>query len=155
MIETLRHREAFEYYYLLADKRSYSQVATKFTVSETSIKIWSKAHNWLNRVRERDDKNALALAKKNDTQLIRDKTKDLKLVEIAKEVWKQQLTGKIDIKCPNCEHQYSVPISAKGLKAQFRDLDTFVRLSELLAGEADSRPEQVIRLEYIDPKERK
>lgn len=151
MNETLRHKEAFEYYYKLGDKRSYPQVADKFTVSETSIKVWSANFDWKERIKKRDEQNALALAKRNDRQIVRDKAKDLKLVEIAKEVWKQQLIGKIDIECPNCKHQYSVPVSGHRLKAQFRDLDAFIRLSELLAGEADSRPEQVIRLEYVDP----
>lgn len=155
MIETLRHREAFEYYYKLEDKRNITKVARHFTVCRASISNWSRWFKWGERIKERDEQNALALAKQNDKDIIRDKTKDLKLVEIAKEVWTQQLTGKIAIKCPNCKHQYSVPVGSKALKAQFRDLDTFIRLSEFLSGQADSRPEQIIRLEYVDPKLRK
>lgn len=153
MIETLRHQEAFEYYYKLGEKRSYPKVARKFTVSVTSIKVWSKAHNWIERVRERDNKLARRITKQNDAEIIRDKTKDLKLVEAAKAVWAQQLKGKLDVACPNCNHQHTIAVPQ--LKAQFRDLDTFIRLSEFLSGEADSRPEQIIRLEYVDPKERK
>lgn len=152
MIETLRHKEAFEYYYKLGDKRSLVQVKQKFSVSEVSVNKWNKLFGWQQRVKERDEQNALALAKKNDSKLIRDKVKDLKLVEVAKEVWQQQLTGRIAIECPNCKHQYSVPVASKGVKAQFRDLDTFIRLSEFLSGEADSRPEQIIKLVYVDPK---
>jgi len=149
MIETLRHQEAFEYYYLLGDKRSLAQVSRKFSVSVQSTIKWSKNFNWQERITERDEKNALALAKKNDTQLIRDKAKDLKLVEEAKGVWECWLRGSVD--CPHCQKKIPIPL----LKPQFRDVDTLIRLSEFLSGEADSRPEQVIRLEYVDPKERK
>jgi len=153
MIETLRHREAFEYYYKLGEKRSLAKVGREFNVSVQSLVKWSKAFGWQKRVIERDDKNALALAKKNDTAIIRDKVKDLKLVESAKAVWAQWLKGSIEVICPNCNQQHSIAITK--LKPQFRDVDTLIRLSEFLAGEADSRPEQVIRLEYVDPKLRK
>lgn len=148
MIETLRHQKAFEYYYGLGNKRSLAEVGRKFGVSEVSTQKWGSNFGWQERVKERDDKNALALAKKNDAQLIRNKAKDLKLVEEAKVVWAQWLKGNIE--CPNC-HQ-SIAISK--LKPQFRDVDTLIRLSEFLSGEADSRPEQIIRLEYVDPKPR-
>lgn len=148
MIETLRHKEAFEYYYLLGDKRSLVQVKQKFSVSEVSVNKWNKLFGWQERVKERDEQNALALVKKNDNQLIRDKVKDLKLVEEAKVVWAQWLKGSIE--CPNC-HQ---SIAITKLEPKFRDIDALLRLSEFLSGEADSRPEQVIRLEYVDPKPR-
>jgi len=53
MKETLRHREAFEYYYVLGNDRSYPQVASKFTVSLTSVKKWAKEFNWQQRVQDR------------------------------------------------------------------------------------------------------
>lgn len=152
MIETLRHQEAFEYYYSLGEARTLPQVSQKSKAALVTVKRWSKAFNWQERVQERDNKNAKALAKKTDNLIVRDKTKDLKLVEAAKAVWLQQLKGSIKAKCPECQHEYNIHIPK--LKAQFRDLDTFIRLSEFLAGEADSRPEQIIRLEYVDPKPR-
>lgn len=153
MIETLRHQEAFEYYYSLGAARALPQVSQKSGVSLITVKRWSKAFNWQERIQERDNKNALALAKKNDSQLIRDKVKDLKLVEAAKAVWAQWLKGNIEVECPKCHCEHSIAITK--LKPQFRDVDTLIRLSEFLSGEADSRPEQIIRLEYVDPKERK
>ncbi|GAH85312.1 unnamed protein product, partial [marine sediment metagenome] len=147
MIETLRHQEAFEYYYILGDKRKLVEVARQFNVSVQSTNRWNKEFGWQGRIVERDNKIAHRLAEKINTKLIRDKVKDLQLVEIAKTVWAQQLTGEIKIECPSCKHKHSILIP--NLKAQFRDLDTFIRLSEFLSGEADSRPEQVIRLEYV------
>jgi len=73
MIETLRHREAFEYYYSLGDKRSYPQVALKFTVSKTSLKKWAKAFNWKERVGLRDIENAKSLEKKTNQTVVNTK----------------------------------------------------------------------------------
>lgn len=152
MNETFRHREAFEYYYKLGEKRSLAQVARRFNVSVQSTNKWNHEFNWQPRVQERDRKNALALAKENDKVIIRDKAKDLKLVESAKAVWAQWLRGNIEVECPECHKPHSIAITK--LKPQFRDVDTLIRLSEFLSGEVDSRPEQVIRLEYVDPKVR-
>lgn len=153
MIETLRHKEAFEYYYKLGANRTLVQVAAQFNVSEQSTTKWNTSFGWQERVIKRDIKNAIAIAEQNDKAIVRDKAKDLKLVEVAKAVYLQQLKGSIDVECPECHHKHIITIAQ--LKPQFRDVDTLIRLSEFLSGEADSRPEQVIRLEYVDPKERK
>jgi len=73
MIETLRHKEAFEYYYSLGDKRSYPQVALKFTVSKTSLKKWAKAFNWKERVGLRDIENGKKLEAKTDRTIVNTK----------------------------------------------------------------------------------
>lgn len=54
MKETLRHKEAFEYYYVLGEKRSYVEVGHKLGISETSISKWGKIFNWQERVDQRD-----------------------------------------------------------------------------------------------------
>lgn len=54
MVETKRHGDAFDYYYSLGIDRSYPAVASKFTVSRTSVKKWAKAFNWRERVIQRD-----------------------------------------------------------------------------------------------------
>ncbi|GAH35319.1 unnamed protein product, partial [marine sediment metagenome] len=110
---------------------------------------WNREFHWQKAVQERDKTRAIALAKRNDIQFIRDKAKDLKLVEAAKAAYVQWLKGNIE--CPECHCK----IAITKLKPQFRDVDTLVRLSEFLSGGADSRPEQVIRLEYVDPKIRR
>lgn len=152
MIETLRHREAFEYYYKLGANRTLIQVAAQFNVSVQTTTKWNKSFSWQEKVQKRDNKNAIAIAERNDKVIVRDKAKDLKLIEVAKAVYLQQLKGSIDVECPKCHYKHIIAIAQ--LKPQFRDVDTLIRLSEFLSGGPDSRPEQVIRLEYVDPKPR-
>ena len=83
MKETLRHQEAFEYYYGLGESRSCRAVADRFTVSETSAKKWKSQFGWESRIAERDAKNAQALAKKTDTTIVAQKAKYLKIVRAA------------------------------------------------------------------------
>ena len=49
MQETPKHADAYTFYRDL-QKRSYPLVASKFSVSVTSVKKWSKAFNWQERV---------------------------------------------------------------------------------------------------------
>lgn len=87
MRETLRHREAFEYYYSLGEKRSYPQVASKFAVSVTSVKKWAKAFNWQERVEQRDIENARKLEKKTNEAVVETKANYRKIVKAAIARW--------------------------------------------------------------------
>lgn len=77
MVETLKHKTAFEEYYLLGDHRSYSKVAQKLSVSKTSIKKWAKNFDWIEKVQLRDQNNAKKLEAKTDIKVIDDKAKIL------------------------------------------------------------------------------
>jgi hypothetical protein len=77
MKETLKHTQAFEYYYSLGEKRSLPQVARKFTISETSVKKWSQAFSWQDKLQCRDERVAYELEKKNIAKIVEDKTKIL------------------------------------------------------------------------------
>jgi hypothetical protein len=70
MIETLRHKEAFDYYYSLGDKRGLREVAQKFDISLTAIGKWSKNFNWQLRVQQRDIENSKNLEKKTNKGVI-------------------------------------------------------------------------------------
>ena len=72
-VETLRHTEAYDYYYSLGEKRSYPKVALKFTVSRTSIKKWAKNFNWQKRVEQRDIENAKSIEKKTNKIIVNSK----------------------------------------------------------------------------------
>ena len=123
MKETLRHREAFEYYYGLGNKRSYPKVASKFTVSRTSIKKWSKAFNWLERIELRDINNAKKLEDKTDESVVNSKADYRALIRKTVDLYKKKLDdGKIIISRP-------------------QDLDTLVKLDLNLMGEATERGE--------------
>ena len=53
MQETLRHQQAFEYYYMLGANRNYSKVAEHFGVSNVSVTKWADAFGWKNKVQEK------------------------------------------------------------------------------------------------------
>ncbi len=69
--ETLRHRHAFEYYHSLGEKRSILRVSQQYSVSEAAVKKWSRAFNWSDRVVERDEIIANAVAKAATDQTIK------------------------------------------------------------------------------------
>jgi len=118
MKEVLKHKEAFEYYYSLGDKRSYPQVAFKFTVSRTSIKKWSKAFNWQDRIVQRDIENGKELSKKVNNNIVNSKADYRALIRQTVDLYKQKLNdGKIIINRP-------------------QDLETLVKLDLNLMGEA-------------------
>ena len=128
MNETLRHRQAFDYYYGLGDKRSYSQVAEKLHVSDTSIAKWSKAHDWGSRVEQRDIENARRIEKKTDDTIVNTKARYRKIIKalIAKAVDKIK-KGELD-------------------PETIQDVERLAKLDLLLMGEATERTESK---EYI------
>lgn len=98
MEETLRHREAFEYYYGLGDGRSYPQVASRFTVSLTSVKKWAKSFQWQQRVRERDIKNAQKLEEQTNETILHTKSKYLNIIQSTLQRYEEALqSGDIKI----------------------------------------------------------
>ena len=70
MKETLRHLSAYEFYYNSGNKLSYSKVAKEFSVSETSIKKWAKAHSWKERAQLRDDEVAKRVEEKTTQSVV-------------------------------------------------------------------------------------
>lgn len=54
MKETLRHKNAFELYYKQGESRSLSKVAKEIKAGEVTVRKWSVAFKWQDRVAERD-----------------------------------------------------------------------------------------------------
>ena len=123
MKETLRHHEAFEYYYGMGAERSYDAVATKFGISKSTIFNWAKAHDWQERIEQRDIENARKLAKKTDDSIVNSKARYRKLIKvlIAKAV------GKIN----------RDELAAMSIK----DIKMLINTDMLLMGEATERSE--------------
>jgi len=71
--ETLRHQEAFNYYYLLGSTRTLLKISHLTGVNITTLKSWSRSFNWQKRIIERDKKNAAAIEKATDKKLVADK----------------------------------------------------------------------------------
>ena len=98
MIETLRHKEAFECFYLLggkASKSNCSKVASEFHISERTFWNWYKQFGWQERVQLRDQNNAEKIAEKTDTQVVDDKARMLGIVREAITEFKKNLSQKI------------------------------------------------------------
>lgn len=83
MKETLRHREAFEYYYGLGEARSLVSVARQYNVSERTIARWSVEFAWQERIEQRDIENARRLEKKTDTTVVNEKANYRKIIKAA------------------------------------------------------------------------
>lgn len=81
MTETLRHKEAFEFYYSLGDERSLEKVSQKYTVSIPAVKKWSKAFNWQERVFQRDLEVSKKLEEKTNNAVVNEKAKLLSTVK--------------------------------------------------------------------------
>lgn len=128
MKETLKHKEAFEYYYGLGDQRSYPAVARKFTVSVTSIKKWAKAFNWQERVEQRDIENARRLEEKTNETVVATKATYRKIIKAAIGRWVKRFQGgEIDVE-------------------SVWDLERLVKLDLLLMGEPTDRSEHESRV---------
>jgi hypothetical protein len=147
MKETLRHKEAFEYYYILGDKRSYPQVASKFTVSRTSIKKWSKAFNWQERVEQRDIEIGKGLEAKTNENVVNTKADYRAEIKVQFSIFKFMLNKLIE-KFKNNE-----PLEIKNLdnlKIVVDSYEKLIRLDLTLIGEASIIEE----IELKDAKEK-
>jgi len=132
MKETLRHREAFEYYYSLGDKKSITEVARKFTLSRASISKWSKAFNWQDRIVQRDIENGKELSKKVNDNIVNSKADYRALIRQTVDLYKKRLDeGKIIISRP-------------------QDLETLAKLDLTLMGEATDITEDKSVYDLVD-----
>lgn len=122
--ESHLQQEAFELYYSLGDKRSLKAVAEKIDRTERTIAGWSRAHNWVDRVKQReieDAKNeALSTGALNaQTTAIKTRYRILlnNLISLAS---KKIASGELNIK-------------------NIQDLERVIKLDLLLMGEATER----------------
>lgn len=126
MEETLKHIEAFNFYYLLGDKRSYTQVARKFTVSRYSVYKWSKAFDWKERIKQTDLEVSKILKKKLEKAVINSKDDYRRLAKKIIDKFKEELEeGKIKISKP-------------------QDIIETIKLDLLMMGEPTGREEHKI-----------
>lgn len=123
MKETLRHKEAFEYYYGLGRERGLRKVAEQFHVSDRAVKDWSKAFNWQERVEQRDIENAKKIQQKTDETVINVKAGYRKIIKAA--------IGKLIVKDKDGKAILSPDFEVKSP----HDLETLIKLDLLLMGE--------------------
>ena len=118
MKEQLHHKEAFEYYYTLGDKRNIMQVAQEYNVSRAAVAKWSKAFSWQERIEQRDMDNARLLEKKTNNTIVNEKANYRKIIKAAMAKFVENLkNGKVDVET-------------------IQDAERLVKLDMLLMGEA-------------------
>jgi hypothetical protein len=83
MKETLRHKEAFEFYYAAGQNRNLASVAVQYEVSEKSVATWSKTFDWQARIEQRDIENSKRLQKATDETVVSVKAKYRRIVGAA------------------------------------------------------------------------
>lgn len=112
------HREAFEYYYILGESRTYKQVAEHFSKTEGTVKKWANKYNWSDMIAQR----ALENAKKAGIEALRAE------ITAVKAEYRGQLTVLLERACND--------IKEGKLKVEsVEDIETLIKLSLLLMGE--------------------
>jgi hypothetical protein len=147
MKETLRHKEAFEYYYSLGLTRTLPQVDQKFTVSLTSVKNWSIAFHWQERIEQRDIEIGKGLEAKTNETILNTKADFRAEIKVQLSIFKVMLNKLIE-KFKNNE----------GLEIENLDnlkivVDSYIKLVSLyltLIGEAS----KIEEIELKDAKEK-
>ena len=128
--ENSLQKEAFEIYYHLGDKRSLKAVAEKIERTERTVAGWSRAFNWVDRVKQREIEDARNMG----GNALNSQTTDVKT---RYRILMNNLIAKASVKI------------AKGELAirNVQDLERVVKLDLLLMGEATDREDTVATTE--------
>ena len=128
MTETLRDKEAFEYYYSLGVERNLEKVSQKYSVSIPAVKKWSKNFNWQFRVQQRDIENSKNLEKKTNKGVIDAKADFRRTIFAVHQLLKEALNKFIK------KHELEIK-GLKDLNISVVILDKLARLEMGLVGE--------------------
>jgi len=80
MNETLRHQQAFDYYYSLGHERVIHRLLRVYCQPH-SIKKWAKAFKWQQRIIDRDIENAQKLEEKTNNTIVDARSKYLIVIQ--------------------------------------------------------------------------
>ena len=117
--ETLKHKEAFEFYYSLGDVRSYQKVAEEYGVTLKAVAQWSKSFNWQERIAQRDIEIGQQLKEKTMDTIINEKANYRKIVKLAMS-------------------QLVESMRAGEMTYRIQDLERLIRLDMYLLGESEA-----------------
>lgn len=117
--ETLKHKEAFEFYYSLGSVRSYQKVAEEYKVTLKSVAQWSKSFNWQERIAQRDIEIGQQLKEKTMDTIINEKANYRKIVKLAMS-------------------QLVESMRAGEMTYRIQDLERLIRLDMYLLGESEA-----------------
>jgi transposase-like protein len=153
MKETLRHRQAYDYYFKLGDgnRRNLHDVAQKFSVTETTVRNWRKAFGWDERMRQREIEVASELERKTNTTIINTKAEHRDTVAKMLNEIKVELgyltryygTAKEPLEkgTLKIDNRVDFTETSKAMQAYRKLMGELIRLDLFLMGEADSRPD--------------
>jgi len=150
MKETLRHKEAFEYYYTLGDKRNSSSVAVQYKVSERSIFKWSKNFNWQERIEQRDIEISKGLETKTNETIISIKAGFKAEIKVQLSIFKTMLNKLIKKFKESKENEIIEINKIDDLKIVTDCYEKLVKLYLTLIGEAS----EIEEIELKDAKEK-
>lgn len=145
VIKQERHKEAFLYYLNLGENRSYGKVARVFGVSGPAVRKWSINNNWQGKLHKQLKQQARLF------QLAIDKNQKIRVKSIGqviesiggalKRIIKDDEKGE-----PYIDITISSPKDLHNVVASYGEL---IRLEQLLAGQATSRPEHTMPIADI------
>jgi len=148
MKETLRHQKAFDYYYLLGDKRSIQKVCLKYAVSTAAVKKWSIAFNWQVRVHQKDIEIAKKLEKKVDDIIVNTKADYRRDIKSAYGIIKAIINtaiANVKDKDGNLIKKLIPKIrNVEDTKKSIESMEKLIKADLLLMGEASDRTEHKI-----------
>lgn len=80
-VETEEHKQLFEYYYAMGEKRSTKRVAEELNLSPTTVRRYASAFKWTERVKDRDKKIGTIVDRKLQEELEKAKEEQLSALE--------------------------------------------------------------------------
>jgi hypothetical protein len=146
MREERHHIEAFDKYYTMGESRSLLSLADHCNVTERTLKRWSIAFNWQERISQRDIENGKKIMAKTDRAVVNTKAdyrKDIRLaLQPVKAAINSAIVEKKNPETGQMEKQLSFSVGeAKDLAIMVNSLEKLVKADLLLMGEADSHSE--------------
>ena len=142
--ETLRHKETFEYYYSLGDKRSLAQAGQKFGITKQAVEIWSRSFNWQSRVEQRDIENAKKLAEKTDRIIVNTKADYREEIKKALFIVRGAIQTAIRM---DAEGKPKLAVGVQevtDISSLANTYEKLVKLDLILMGEAAEREERIV-----------
>ena len=139
MKEELHHQKIFDIYYSMGENRSLQKLRAQLCQDSAenvphvnTLKSWSKAFNWQERIEQRDMENSRLLEKKTNNTIVNEKANYRKIIKAAMSTFVKNLqAGNIQVNT-------------------VQDAERLVKLDLLLMGEATERGEVVQIVDDIE-----
>ena len=118
MKETLRHSQAFDFFFSLGDKRSLAKVSRQFNVSVQSLVKWSKNFNWEFRIEQRNIESSRKMEQKTNRDVLNTRADYRKEIKESLSILKAALNTVIK----------ELPNGKKGLAVRIEDITDLTKI---------------------------